>query len=133
MELSEILNSSPEERAKRKAEWEERQRIFGEGRDPDKEKAQDKAMKALILLKKHVDGTIQLDEPQRIAYCGIVVNRCKNDFFFFCRHVLDMDLLTETTHKRWCDDHQRAIMLNKKRIMRLKPRATYKTTIFVIS
>lgn len=132
MELSEILHSTPEQRARRKAEWEERQRIFGEGRDPDREKAQDRAMKALILLKKHVDGTIQLDEPQRIAYCGIVVNRCKNDFFFFCRHVLDMDLLTEITHKRWCDDFQKAIKNGKKRLMRLKPRGTYKTSIYGI-
>jgi len=132
MEVSKILESTPEERAKRKIEWEERQKIFGEGRDPDKEKADDRAMKALILLRKHVDGTIQLTEAQRFAYSGIVVNRSVNDFFFFCRHVLDMDLLTEITHKRWCLDHMRAIKLSKKRVMRLKPRGTYKSTIYGI-
>lgn len=132
MEISKLLELTPEQRAQRKADWEERQRIFGEGRDPDKEKADDRAMKALILLRQHVNGNIQLTEEQRFAYSGIVVNRSTNDFYFFCRHVLDMDLLTPITHKRWCDDHQRAIKLSTKRLMRLKPRGTYKSTIYGI-
>lgn len=132
MEISKLLELTPEQRAQRKADWEERQRIFGEGRDPDKEKADDRAMKALILLRQHVNGNIQLTEEQRFAYSGIVVNRSTNDFYFFCRHVLDMDLLTEQTHKRWCLDHQKSIKLGKKRVMRLKPRACFKTTIYGI-
>jgi len=41
-----------------------------------------------------------------------------------------MDLLSDVTHKRWCDDHQRAIKLGKKRVLRLKSRGTYKTSIY---
>lgn len=132
MEVSKLLTLTAEERKKRKDEWEERKRVFGQGRDPDKELAQDRAMKALILLKEHLNGTISLTDPQKIAYCGIVVNRCYNDLFFFCKHVLEMDLMTETTHKKWADDHLRSIKLGRKRIMRLKPRATFKTSLYGI-
>jgi predicted phage terminase large subunit-like protein len=130
MEASKLLALTPEERAQRKIEWEQRQKLISEGRDPDFEKAQERAMKALILLRNHVNGIITLTDNQKIAYSGMVVNRSLNDFFFFCRYVLEMDLLTDKTHKRWCEDNQKAIRSSKKRVMRLKPRGTYKTTIY---
>lgn len=46
--------------------------------------------------------------------------------------MLKFDLLTEQTHKRWADDLQAAIKNNKKRIMRLKPRGTFKSTMYGI-
>jgi hypothetical protein len=130
--ISPYVHMTPEQRAKRKEEWRERQIVFGEGRDPDKEKAQDRAFKALRLLKDHVEGTIKLSEVEKVALAGIVVERSIDDFHFFTKHVLNMDLLTDITHKRWCEDHQKSIKLSKKRVMRLKSRGTYKSTIYGI-
>ena len=71
-----------------------------------------------------------LDERQTIALSALVVERSIDSFYFFCRHVLNLDLLTDQTHKRWCDDLQASIYQNKKRFMRLKPRGSYKSTIY---
>lgn len=61
-----------------------------------------------------------------MALSALVVERCIDSFYFFCKHILGFDLLTDQTHKRWCDDLQLAIYKNKKRFMRLKPRGCYK-------
>ena len=63
---------------------------------------------------------------------GIVVKKCIDDMYFFCREVLDFNLMMVEPHRRWCDDLQKVILQNKKRIMRLKPRKTFKTTIYGI-
>ena len=133
MEVSKFLELDQDQREQRKIEWQERQRQISAGRNPDKEKADDRAMKALLLLKNHINGHITLTEQQKIAYSGIVVNRSFNDFYFFCRYVLEADLLTDVTHKKWCQDNQKAVMSSKTRVMRLKPRATFKTTVYGVS
>lgn len=127
------MNLTPEKRNQRKKEWIERQRLIDDGKNPDKIKANDRAMKALHLLKDHIEGTIKLDDITRVTLCGIVAERSIDSFYFFAKFVLDMDLLTDETHKRWCDDHQKAIKSGKKRVMRLKPRALYKTTCYGIA
>ena len=126
------MNLTPEKRTQRKKEWIERQRLIDDGKNPDKIKANDRAMKALHLLKDHIEGTINLDPLLKITLCGIVAERSIDNFFFFVKHVLDMNLMTEITHKRWCDDHQKSILSEKKRVMRLKPRGTFKTSIYGI-
>lgn len=131
--VSSFITMTPEQRNKRKEEWKKRQQVFGEGKDPDKEKANERSFKALKLLKDHVNGTIKLNDVEKVALAGIVVERSMDDFHFFAKHVLDMNLLTDLTHKKWCDDHQKSIKLSKKRVMRLKPRGSYKTTVYGIA
>lgn len=130
MEVSDLLTMTPEQRAKRKEEYDERMALIRAGQDADRLKAQERALKALFLLKEHVNGNRVLSEPERVALAGIVVERCIDSFFFFAKHVLEMDLLTEQTHKKWADDLQSALYRGKKRMMRLKPRGCYKTTLY---
>lgn len=132
MEVSDLLKLTPEQRAKRKEEFEKRKLLVRQGRNYDKEKAEERAKKALLLLKAHLDGTNTLEENYKVALCGIVLERSIDSFYFFCKYVLDMDLLSDITHKRWADDFQSAIMKDKKRLMRLKPRGTFKTSIYGI-
>jgi predicted phage terminase large subunit-like protein len=117
---------TPEQRVKRKEEYDERMALIRAGQDADRLKAQERALKALFLLKEHVNGNRVLSEPERVALAGIVVERCIDSFFFFAKHVLEMDLITEQTHKKWADDLQSALYRGKKRMMRLKPRGCYK-------
>ena len=55
----------------------------------------------------------------------------KLDFYKFCKYVLGYDKLTEQ-HKQWCDvlDRERK---RRKRLMFLKPRGTFKSTIYTVS
>ena len=109
----------------------EKQKTNEEGKDYEKIKAAERTKKALFLLRKDFnEGLILLEEMERIALCGIVIKYCTDDYFFFCREILEMDLLTEKTHKRWCDDLQGALHKDKKRLMRLKPRGCFKSTIY---
>jgi predicted phage terminase large subunit-like protein len=126
VEVSDLLAMTPEQRAKRKEEYERRIALIQAGKDADRLKAQERALKAIFLLKEHVNGNRVLTEPERIALSGIVVERCIDSFYFFARNVLEMDLLTEQTHKKWADDLQSALYRGKKRMMRLKPRGCYK-------
>jgi len=132
MEISKLLTSTPEQVAKRKAEWEKKVLLEEQGRNYEKEKAEDRAHKALVLLKAHLEGTNILDDNVKIALCGIVMERSISSFFFFVKYVLEMDLMSDITHKRWADDHQVAILKNKKRVMRLKPRGSFKTSLYGI-
>jgi predicted phage terminase large subunit-like protein len=122
---------SPEEKEKRRQKWKEEQNLIKAGGDPNKHRHQERAKKALFLLKKDFDeGGTELKEEVRQALCAIVVEKCSKDLFFFSKYVLGFTLLTEQTHKRWADDLISAIAAGKKRLMRLKPRATYKTTLY---
>lgn len=89
-------------------------------------------MKALVLLKQDYDDPF-LSHIQKAAYAAIVKKYSRKSFFFFAKYVLGHDLLTEQTHKRWCEDLQLALNANKDRLMRLKPRKLYKTTIYGVS
>ena len=90
-------------------------------------------MKALHLLKSDRETQGLLTETERNALSAIVVERCIDSFFFFARHVLDFDLLVENPHERWADNFQAAIKSNRKKIMRLKARGTFKSTIYGIA
>jgi len=48
------------------------------------------------------------------------------------RYMLGYEKLTEDVHKQWCDDLEEKIKTHR-RIVRLKPRGTYKTTIYNVS
>jgi len=53
------------------------------------------------------------------------------DFFKFCRYVLGYERLTHR-HKEWCERLERE-RGKRKRLLFLKPRATFKTTIYTVS
>lgn len=79
------------------------------------------------------EKTIELSPEEIEALSGLVYERSRASFFFFAKYVLEFDLLTEQTHKRWADDLQYAIMREKMRLMRLKPRGTFKTSVYGIA
>ena len=133
MEVSEYLTSTQEQRAERKAKYLERKALLESGQDADRMRAQDRAIKALFLLQEHINGNRVLNDIERVTLSGIVAERSLDSFFFFAKYVLGMDLLTEQTHKRWADDLQKAVKRRKKRLMRMKPRGTYKTSVYGIA
>lgn len=89
-------------------------------------------MKALVLLKQDFDDPF-LTNIQKAAYSAIVKKFSRKSFYFFAKYVLGHDLLTDETHKRWCEDLQLALNTNKDRLMRLKPRKLFKTTVYGVS
>ena len=95
-------------------------------------KADERALKALYIIKEDMDKpkNLRLSDVERDALSAVIINRSIVSFFFFAKYVLEFDLLTEQTHKRWADDLQKALRKGKKRIMRLKPRGTYKSTLY---
>jgi hypothetical protein len=126
MEVSSYLSLTEEEKSKRKKKWKERQKKKGQGLDPEEEIANDRALKALYLIKKHLSGEITISDTQINVLCALVIERSKKCLYFFAKHVLGFDLLTDQTHKRWADDLITAIKKDIRRVMRLKPRKTYK-------
>jgi predicted phage terminase large subunit-like protein len=52
-----------------------------------------------------------------------------HSLYFFAKHVLGFSRLTDATHKRWADDLQ-ATWYREGNVGKLKPRATYKTTLY---
>ena len=93
---------------------------------------EERAIKCIKLLDEHIKGNKTLTEKEILVVSGIVRKQSRVSFFFFAKHVLGFDLLTEQTHKRWADNLQERFFI-KKKIMRLKPRGTFKTTLFGIA
>ncbi|MDY6969342.1 MAG: hypothetical protein SVR08_11920 [Spirochaetota bacterium] len=92
-------------------------------------KAEKRGIKACRLLNQYLSGEISL-EDDKIKYLKIVVGHAsRQSFFFFAKYVLGFNLLTERTHKRWADDLQSKFK-KYTRFMRLKPRKTFKTTLY---
>ena len=133
MEVLDYLSLTPEEKEKRKETYLQKKTMLMAGKDPERIKAQERALKALYLLKSDRETQGLLTETERATLSAIVVERCIDSFFFFARHVLDFDLLTEETHQRWADNIQSAIRMNHKKVMRLKPRGSYKSTLYGIA
>lgn len=52
--------------------------------------------------------------------------------FNIARYMLEYDKITEDIHKRWCDEFEETLKYHN-RIVRLKPRGTYKTTIYSVA
>lgn len=116
----------------RRQQWKERQKKKRKGIDPEQEHARDRALKALFLIKQHLNKEITLSQTEITTLCAVVVER-SSDLFFFAKHVLGFDLLTEKTHKRWADNLIKVVKKGTKRILRLKPRGSYKTTLYGIA
>lgn len=84
------------------------------------------------ILQDHIAESIELTKEQQIVCITLIRKMSQESFFFFARHVLEFDLLTEQTHQKWAKDLQ-SIFGKKERIMRLKPRASFKTTLYGIA
>ena len=63
---------------------------------------------------------------------NIVYHGKRLTLFNIAKYMLGYEKITEDVHKEWCDNLEEAIKTHK-RIMRLKPRGTYKTTIYNVS
>lgn len=83
-------------------------------------------------LMKVYKQEIKDDIETSLLYKAIVRKKAKESLYFFSKYILLNKLLTPQTHKHWADNIQRDIEV-KARMMRLKPRGTYKTTLYGIS
>ena len=63
---------------------------------------------------------------------NIVYHGKRLTLYNIAKYMLGYEKITEDVHKGWCDDLEEVIKTHK-RIMRLKPRGTYKTTIYDVS
>ena len=86
----------------------------------------DRAVGCIDLLNDHIMEKIELTPAQMNICARYITLQSKNDIFFFAKYVLGFDLMTEQTHKVWCNDLKTAFDKRIQRMMRLKPRATYK-------
>lgn len=87
------------------------------------------AIKAIQLIKQHLIGEETLDEIEVETYKIIIHEYCK-DMFFFCKYVLGFNKIG-VSHKRWIDKLTKDLPVIRNAI-RLKPRGTFKTTIYGI-
>ncbi len=85
-----------------------------------------KGIASCALLNDHYMERIELTVTQKQVCAAYVKRMSQKSFFFFAKHVLEFDLLTEQTHKVWADNLQESFAARIQRMMRLKPRATYK-------
>jgi predicted phage terminase large subunit-like protein len=80
-------------------------------------------------LKEHIRGERDLTAAEIEARKGFVREASRESFYFFAKVVLGYDKLTNQTHKRWAQELQEKF-LTLSYFMRLKPRGTYKTTLY---
>ena len=86
-------------------------------------------IKACSELKLHLSGQKILKDIEVLIYKELVKTASRKSFYFFCKFVLGFSKLSKNTHKVWCDKHQED--WKKLRYLgRLKPRGTFKTTIY---
>lgn len=63
---------------------------------------------------------------------NIIYHGKRLTLYNIAKYMLGYEKITKDVHKEWCDNLEEAIKTHK-RIMRLKPRGTYKTTIYNVS
>src|SRR5687768_1990139 len=88
-----------------------------------------KAKAACTDMRQHLSGQIELDELELAARKSIIMAASKHSFYFFAKEVLGFNKLTKETHKKWADELQRE-WLRVDYFGRLKPRGTFKTTLY---
>ena len=87
------------------------------------------AIQACEDLRVHLIGDNEL-LPDDVEACKLIIKEAsKQSLYFFAKHVLGFDLLTDQTHKKWCEKLQKDFW-QYDRLMELKPRGTFKTTIY---
>ena len=102
-------------------------------KEKQEEKDWQQAVASCVLLDKHFHEEIELNRTQMAVLSRYIDVQSKKSFYFFAKFVLGFDLLTDETHKVWCDKHQDSFNKRIEKIMRLKPRATFKTTVYGVA
>jgi predicted phage terminase large subunit-like protein len=86
-------------------------------------------MRACRILRAHIAGTVRLEPSDVQTYVQIVRKASAKSLYFFAKCVLGFDKMLPNPHRRWADDLQ-ANFWTEDRFARLKPRGTYKTTLY---
>lgn len=94
-----------------------------------KKKVLNAGLKASKELRLYLAGELDLDPAEIEGRKILVKNASAESFYFFSKTVLGFSLLTSRTHKRWADELQ-AKWLECDFFARLKPRGTFKTTLY---
>lgn len=87
------------------------------------------AKKSCRELRLYLQGELELSELHVVVRRGFIKEASNRSLYFFAKEVLGFDKLTPQTHRRWADDLQRDF-LQKDYFGRLKPRGTFKTTLY---
>ncbi len=80
-------------------------------------------------LKQYISGDLQLTYEELESRRSFIKDASKESLYFFSKCVLGFELLTSQTHKVWSDKLQKDFW-KFDRLMRLKPRGTFKTTLY---
>ena len=94
-----------------------------------------RAMVAVTLLEEHLDeenDDVNFSNDEIEVMKLYIKDESTINLFFFAKYVLGFDLMTIETHKVWADNLMKAFF-KTDRLMRLKPRATYKSTLYGVS
>lgn len=86
-------------------------------------------MRACRILRAHIAGTVKLSPEDVQVYVDVVRNASAKSLYFFAKCVLGFDKMQPNPHRRWADDLQSKFW-TEDRFGRLKPRGTYKTTLY---
>lgn len=85
--------------------------------------------KAALELRTYLIGELKLSPAQVEARKQVIRTASRQSLYFFAKIVLGFDKMTRSTHGRWADDLQ-ARWLDTDYFGRLKPRGTFKTTLY---
>lgn len=88
-----------------------------------------RASRAVKELKQFISGNLHLDQSDVAARRALIKAASRASFYFFAKSVLGLSRMTHQTHLRWCNDLQDDFW-KFDYLMRLKPRNTFKTSIY---
>lgn len=89
----------------------------------------DLANQACEDLRYYLVGSIDLEREVIEAHKALIREASSRSIYFFGKAVLGFSLFTKQTHKRWAEDLLTSFLKCKK-LGRLKPRGTFKTTLY---
>ena len=80
-------------------------------------------------LRLYIQKEKELSRESVAVHKSLIREASRRSIYFFGKAVLGFDKFTHQTHKRWADDLQRA-WTQTQSLGRLKPRGTFKTTLY---
>ena len=89
----------------------------------------DLAFSSCDQLRLYIKKEIELDRETVETHKALIREASRRSIYFFGKAVLGFDKFTKQTHKRWADDLQRS-WVDCNSLGRLKPRGTFKTTLY---
>jgi len=93
-----------------------------------------RASRAVSWLREYLANERSLDADELDTLRVLVREECRgpDGLYFFAQEVLGFDKLTSETHRRWAADLVR-VSGEARKIAKLKPRGTYKTTLYGVA